>query len=305
MKALIYKSTGNFYLAKDEAGNFQKCRIRGRFRVSQEISTTNPVAVGDTVRLSEEKDTEGIATIVEIENRKNYIVRAAIQQSTQRHIIAANLDLAVLVATLKNPFTSQGFTDRFLVTAEAYHIPATIIFNKSDTFQGNTLKAWKNRKTILEKIGYPVLTVSALTGEGIEELRSMLKDKITLFSGHSGVGKSTLINRIDPDLNLKTGTVSSYNEKGRHTTSFAEMFDLYFGGQIIDTPGIKELGLIDIEKTELSHYFPEMACRLDNCKFNNCLHATEPGCGIKAAVQSGEISEERYQSYLSLLASLA
>lgn len=304
MKAVVYKSTGNFYLVKDQTEAFQQARFRGKFKVDKEISTTNPIAVGDRVLLSEEKDAEGVMTILSVEKRKNYIIRAAIHHPRQRHIIASNMDAAILVATLKNPFTSQGFMDRFLVTAEAYHIPALIVFNKADTFHGNTHLAWENKKNILEKASYPTLTVSAQTGVGIEALQAFLEDKTTLLCGHSGVGKSTLINRLAPDLDLKTGAISNYNEKGKHTTSFAAMFDLPFGGRIIDTPGIKELGLVDIEKEELSHYFPEMAERLNECKFNNCIHDNEPGCAIKMAVSEGKISIERYESYLTLLASL-
>lgn len=305
MRALIYKSTGNFYLAKDTTGAFQQCRFRGKFKIDKEISTTNPIAVGDWVTLGPDRDSEGIAMIVSVEERKNYIIRAAIHHPALRHIIAANMDLAILVATLKNPFTSQGFMDRFLVTAEAYHIPALIVFNKADTHQGNTVEAWENKKHILEKAGYPTLTVSAETGSGISELKKYIQDKISLFSGHSGVGKSTLINALSPDFQLKTGAVSDYNEKGKHTTSFAAMYDLPFGGQIIDTPGIKELGLVDIGKGELSHYFPEMASKLNDCKFNNCIHLNEPGCAIKEAVMKGQICSERYQSYISLLEDLS
>lgn len=304
MSALIYKSQGNFYTAKDENGIFSQCRIRGKLKIDRDISTTNPIAVGDWVRLSEEKDQEGIATILSVEDRQNYIVRSAIHHPNQRHIIAANLDMAVLIATLKNPFTSQGFMDRFLITAEAYHIPALIIFNKSDTHYGNTFAAWENKKSILEKVDYRTLTVSAKTKDGIDTIKSFLVGKTSLFCGHSGVGKSTLINSLIPELKLKTGAVSEYNEKGKHTTSFAEMFDLPFGGRIIDTPGIKELGLVDIAPSELSHYFPEMAARLNDCKFHNCLHANEPGCAVKEAVQKNEISLERYQSYLALLRTL-
>lgn len=304
MKALIYKSTGNFYLVKDENGNFQNCRFRGKYKIDKEISTTNPIAVGDWVRLSEGKDPEGVGTILSVDSRKNYIIRSAIHHPTQRHIIAANMDLAVLIATLKNPFTSQGFMDRFLVTAAAYHIPALVVFNKADTHIGNTVAAWENKKNILESAGYPTLTISAQTEEGMAALKDYISDKISLFSGHSGVGKSTMINSLVPDFNLKTGAVSDYNEKGKHTTSFAAMYDLPFGGKIIDTPGIKELGLVDIAREELSHYFPEMVQRLNDCKFNNCIHQNEPGCAIKEAVIQGQISSERYQSYISLLEDL-
>ncbi|HET8573686.1 MAG TPA: ribosome small subunit-dependent GTPase A [Edaphocola sp.] len=304
MKALIYKSTGNFYQAKDENGRWCQCRIRGKLKLDKSISTTNPVAVGDWVTLADTVDPEGLSTILTILPRQNYIIRSAINLTFQRHIIAANMDLAVLVASLKNPFTSQGFMDRFLVTAEAYHIPALVVFNKADMHTGNTLLAWKNKKRILEQAGYPTLTVSGQAGEGIDEIKGVLKNKTTLFCGHSGVGKSTLINKIMPGLDLKTGQVSESNEKGRHTTTFAQMFDLDFGGRLIDTPGIKELGLVDIKKEELSHYFPEMAERLNDCRFNNCLHANEPGCAVKAAVSEGDISTERYESYLNLLDSL-
>lgn len=301
MKAQIYKSTGKFYLAKNEAGTFFQCRVRGKLKIDRDISTTNPVAVGDWVELSDQFDIEGVATILSVDPRRNYIIRESVHKSFKRHIIAANMDLAVLVATINRPFTSQGFLDRFLVTAEAYHIPALIIFNKSDTHEGNTLLAWEKKKNILEKAGYNTLTVSAKTETGIDHLKDLIKDKTSLFSGHSGVGKSTLINLLMPELALKTQRISESSEEGRHTTTYACMYDLDFGGRIIDTPGIKDLGLVDIKPAELSHYFPEMVTRLNDCKFNNCFHDGEPGCAIKEALNLGMISNERYNSYLSLL----
>lgn len=300
MRTQVYKSTGNRYLVKEEGGTFVTARVRGKLRIDKEISTTNPVAVGDWVSLAADRDEEGVAVIDAIEPRENYMVRQAVYPVVRRHIIAANLDLAVLVCCLKKPFTSQGFTDRFLVTAEAYHIPCLIVFNKADQHIGNTLKALTKRKALYKNIGYETLETSPITGLGIEDLKERLKGKTCLFTGHSGVGKSTLINQLIPDLNLQTKAVSDSSEKGQHTTTFAQMYDWEEGSQIIDTPGIKELGLVDIPPAELSHYFPEMKTLLPDCHFNNCLHINEPQCAVKKALANGEISSERYESYLSL-----
>lgn len=301
MEALIYKSTGSFYLAKDEFGKMWNCKIRGKLKIADAISTTNPIAVGDKVTIFIEDEGQNAAIITEILVRNNYIVRSSPHNKYQKHIIASNLDLAVLVATIKDPRTSQGFMDRFLVTAEAYHIPILIIFNKSDKHTGKITEQWQNKKSILEKIGYSTLTISTISGEGIQELKKILKDKTCLLSGHSGVGKSSLINVLIPNFNLRTTKISESSGKGQHTTTFAEMFDLPQGGRIIDTPGIKELGIVDFERADLAHYFPEMSALINECKFHNCIHLNEPGCAVKKAVAAGEISLDRYESYLIML----
>lgn len=305
MTATIYKSTGSFYLAYDDAGRKWTCRIRGRLKIDDAISSTNPIAVGDSVTLLIEDEDERTAVITGIGDRHNYIVRTSPHNKHQKHIVAANIDLALLVATIKDPRTSNGFIDRFLVTAEAYHIPAVIVFNKADLLQGKHEEEWLERKAIYESIGYETFTATALKGEGLDALSEKLHNKTTLFSGHSGVGKSTLINYFIPDKNLKVQEVSGWSGKGQHTTTFAEMFDLPGGGRIIDTPGVKEFGIVDMERDELSHYFPEMRILLDGCRFNNCIHINEPGCAVKAAVEAGSISIERYESYIAILSSLA
>jgi ribosome biogenesis GTPase len=242
--------------------------------------------------------------INEIYERRNYIVRSSPHQKSKIHIVASNLDQSILFATLKEPRTSQGFIDRFLVTCEAFHIPAIIIFNKADIYKDKEMAKFESLKSIYEKAGYKVFLTSVINHQGTEEIKAVLKDKTTLVSGHSGVGKSSLLNSIFPELNLKTQDVSGWSGKGQHTTTFAEMFDLPFGGKIIDTPGVKEFGIVDIPKQELSHYFPEMRERLNGCQFNNCLHVNEPGCAIKEAVIKGEISEDRYVSYHNILGSI-
>jgi ribosome biogenesis GTPase len=263
------------------------------------ITTTNPVAVGDVVDFEMEPDSEN-GVITNLQQRKNYIIRKAINLSKQAQIIAANLDQALLVVTLASPRTSLGFIDRFLVTAEAYDIPARLIFNKLDLFSDEGLEILADYKAIYENIGYPCFEVSALEGTNIEQVQELLKDKVTLFSGHSGVGKSSLINSLLPNLDLRTHMVSEWSDKGMHTTTFAEMFELPQGGFIIDTPGIRELGVIDIEKQELGHFFPEMRSRMNQCRFNNCRHINEPGCAVLEALEEGEIELSRYESYLSI-----
>lgn len=303
MKAKVYKSTGSWYTLKDETGKFWNGRIKGVLKLD-DITSTNPIAVGDWVEAEPESENDNTAVISEILQRHNYINRQSPRHKHQHHIVAANLDQSMLIATLKEPRTSQGFIDRFLVASEMYHVPALIVFNKSDLYKGKELEKYEAWKEMYEAIGYKVLLVSAEKKEGIEELITLLKDKVTLVSGHSGVGKSSLLNEIFPGINLKTGDISGWSGKGQHTTTFAEMFDLPGGGQIIDTPGMREFGLVDIEKQELSHYFPEMRDRLNNCQFNNCLHINEPGCAIKEAVINGEIHEDRYVSYVSILDSI-
>lgn len=304
MKAVIYKSTGNLYLVKDESGAIWNCRMRGRLKIDKTIASTNPVAVGDWVNVDIEDEEQRTGVIYGVESRQNYIVRSSPHNRNQKHIIAANLDIAVLIATIAEPRTSQGFIDRFLVTAEAYHIPAVIVFNKSDLHVGEIADLYEHQKSIFESIGYPVLAVSIKNEKSIHDLKLFLKDKTSLFSGHSGVGKSTLINQLIPDVQLRTAEVSKWSGKGQHTTTFAEMFDLPFGGRVIDTPGIKELGLVNFDQYELAHYFPEMRALIHNCKFNNCIHIDEPGCAIKAAIANDQIAIERYESYLSMIAEL-
>lgn len=303
MKAKVYKSTGSWYTLKDGTGKFWNGRIKGVLKLD-DITSTNPVAVGDWVEAEPESENDNTAVISEILQRHNYINRQSPRHKHQHHIVAANLDQSMLIATLKEPRTSQGFIDRFLVASEMYHVPALIVFNKSDLYKGKELEKYEAWKEMYEAIGYKVLLVSAEKKEGIGELSTLLEDKVTLVSGHSGVGKSSLLNVIFPGINLKTGDISGWSGKGQHTTTFAEMFDLPGGGQIIDTPGMREFGLVDIAKQEVSHYFPEMRERLNHCQFNNCLHINEPGCAIKEAVINGEIHEDRYVSYVSILDSI-
>lgn len=298
MRGLVTKSTGSWYQVLGDDGVSYDCRIKGKFR-TKGIKTTNPIAVGDWVGF-ELEPSEQTGIIISLEPRKNYIIRRSVNLSKQTQILGANLDQAVLVVTLASPPTSLGFIDRFLVTAEAYGIPAVLVFNKLDLFSEAGKEILQEYKSIYERIGYPCYEVSALEGTHIDVLKAILRDKVTLVSGHSGVGKSTLINRIIPGLELRTGQISDWSDKGKHTTTFAEMIDLPFGGKLIDTPGIRELGIVDIEKAELSHFFPEMRNYLNKCRFNNCRHINEPGCMVLEAVQEGKIEESRYDSYLSM-----
>ncbi|MBK7562676.1 MAG: ribosome small subunit-dependent GTPase A [Chitinophagaceae bacterium] len=303
MKATVYKSTGSWYTVKDETGKFWDARMKGVMKMD-DITSTNPVAVGDIVEIEAQSDSENSAIIDEIHKRNNYINRQSPRHKYQHHIVAANLDQSMLVATLKEPKTSQGFIDRFLVASEMYHVSPFIVFNKSDLYKTKELAKYEQWKDMYEKIGYKVFLISAEKKEGVDEVLALLKNKTTLISGHSGVGKSSFLNVVFPDIKLKTQDVSGWSGKGQHTTTFAEMFDLPFGGRIIDTPGMREFGLVDIEKQEVSHYFPEMRDRLNNCQFNNCLHFNEPGCAIKEATVNGEIHEDRYVSYLSIMESI-
>ncbi|HEY8780458.1 MAG TPA: ribosome small subunit-dependent GTPase A [Mucilaginibacter sp.] len=298
MQGLIIKSTGSWYQVQTPDKQRVDCRIKGKFRIKG-IVTTNPLAVGDVVDFEMEPE-QGTGVITNLHPRKNYIIRKSINLSKQGQIIAANLDQALLVVTLASPRTSLGFIDRFLVTAEAYDIPAKLIFNKLDLFSDEGLEILADYKAIYEKIGYPCYEVSALEETNIEQVKELLKGKVSLFSGHSGVGKSSIINALLPDLELRTNLVSGWSDKGVHTTTFAEMFELPQGGFIIDTPGIRELGVIDIEKQELSHFFPEMRALLNQCRFNSCRHINEPGCAVIKAVENGEIELSRYESYLSI-----
>ena len=303
MQALVYKSTGSWYQVKAEGNpTMLSARIKGKLKIDG-ITSTNPVAVGDWVEIEPEEGSENYI-ISAVSPRNNYVNRTSPQNRNAHHIVAANLDQSVLFATLKDPKTSLGFIDRFLVTCEAYHIPAIIVYNKADIYNEKILQKFEEIRKLYEGIGYKTLLVSVQEKKGLNELKQLLTGKITLLSGHSGVGKSSLINYLFPELALKTQNVSDWSGKGMHTTTFAEMHELPFGGKVIDTPGIRELGLVDISKEELSHYFPEMRERLNDCKFNNCLHENEPGCAIKQAVANGEISEERFISYLSIKESI-
>jgi ribosome biogenesis GTPase len=298
MEGLITKSTGSWYQVLTKDGQKYDCRIKGIFR-TKGIKTTNPIAVGDEVDFELEPE-QGTGVIIKLHPRRNYIIRKSINLSKQAQIIAANLDQAILVVTLASPRTSLGFIDRFLVTAEAYDIPAALVFNKLDLFSEEGLEILSDYQAIYEHIGYPCYEVSSLKGTNIDQVSATIKDKVTLFSGHSGVGKSSLINALVPDLKLRTTEISEWHDKGVHTTTFAEMFELPQGGYIIDTPGIRELGVIDIEKNELSHFFPEMRALLNQCRFNSCRHVNEPGCAVIKAVEEGEIELSRYESYLSI-----
>lgn len=298
MKCLVTKSTGSWYQVVNNEGKVIECRIKGKFRI-KDIRTTNPIAVGDIVEIEMEPH-QDTGVIVKLAPRKNYIIRKSINLSRQSQIIAANLDQAFLIVTLASPRTSLGFIDRFLVTAEAYDIPASLIFNKLDLFSDEGMEYLSEYENIYTKIGYPCYKVSAKEGTNLGEIELLLKDKVTLVSGHSGVGKSTLINALIPDLEIKTGSVSDWSDKGQHTTTFAEMHNLPMGGYLIDSPGIRELGVFDIEQQFLGHHFPEIRERLNECRFHNCRHINEPGCSIIEAVENGEIDVSRYESYLSI-----
>ncbi|MGH2643146.1 MAG: ribosome small subunit-dependent GTPase A [Chitinophagaceae bacterium] len=304
MKAIIYKSTGSWYTAKTSDNRTWQCRIAGKMKIDEDITTTNPVAVGDEVEIEIENEDQQTAIITSVEDRNNYIIRASPHSRIKNQIVAANIDQAVLIATLKEPKTSQGFIDRYLVSAAAYHVPAVIIFNKQDLYHAKEMKHFYEWEVMYKKVGYPVLLASALKEEGLEEIINILKNKTSLFAGHSGVGKSTLINDLIPQLYLKTQMVSDWSGKGTHTTTFAEMFELPSGGKIIDTPGIRELGIVDMEKTELSQYFLDLLPYLSECHFNNCLHINEPGCAVKEAVERGDITDDRYESYLAMLSTM-
>lgn len=298
MQGLVTKSTGSWYTVLGDDDLKYECRIKGKLRMKGLVST-NPVAVGDRVDFELEPDQE-TAVISKVQDRKNYIIRKSINLSKQVQIIAANLDLACLVVTLASPRTSLGFIDRFLVTAEAYGVPAILIFNKLDLFSKKGLEILDNYFDLYQNIGYPCYAVSATKGTNIEQLETVIKDKISLFSGHSGVGKSSLINRLIPGKELRTGEISDWSDMGKHTTTFAELFELPFGGKLIDTPGIRELGIADIEKHELGHFFPEMRAIMNACKFNNCVHINEPGCAVLQALENGDLEPTRYDSYQSI-----
>ncbi|NOU59851.1 ribosome small subunit-dependent GTPase A [Marinifilum sp. JC070] len=296
-EGLVIKSTGSWYTVKTNDGEVHNCRIKGRFRM-EGIRTTNPIAVGDRVDFEEDKESK---VVVNIHDRKNYIIRKSSNLSKHSQIIASNVDHAYLIVTVNYPLTTTTFIDRFLAAAEAYRIPVSLIFNKIDRYRPNDMDRLNELKGIYEKIGYKCYEISAKNGTHLDIIKDALKDHINLLSGHSGVGKSTLINAIQPGLDLKTGEISEAHSQGKHTTTFSEMFELDFGGYIIDTPGIRGFGTIDMEKEEMSHFFPEIFETSQNCQFNNCSHIHEPKCAVKAAVEAGEISITRYESYLGMI----
>jgi ribosome biogenesis GTPase / thiamine phosphate phosphatase len=340
MTGQVYKSTGSWYSVKTADGTLWNARIKGIFKLD-EITSTNPLAVGDIVELEPENALEATASITAIGHRRNYINRQSPAHKMHHHIVAANIDQSLLICTLRDPRTSQGFTDRFLVTCEAYHVPAVLVFNKTDLYRKKEEEKFTQLKGVYEAIGYRVIRMSVRTGEGVEELKAILQGKISLLSGHSGVGKSSFLNAIFPALRLKTQDISGWSGKGIHTTTFAEMFDLppehpgagagvhpdpeagptgearstggsenaagtrsVPAGQVIDTPGMREFGLVDISRQELSGYFPEMRALAGQCQFNNCVHIDEPGCAVKAAVGAGRIHELRYDSYCHILGTI-
>jgi len=301
MTGTVYKSTGSWYYVKSEDNKFYNCRIKGKFRMKG-IKSTNPIAVGDVVDFDLDETVDEVNGIItNIHDRKNYIVRKSVNLSKQTHIIASNIDIGFLIVTINNPTTTTSFIDRFLVTAKAYGIEAILIFNKIDTFDDATLDEQLYLQHTYEQIGYKCLRVSATDNKGVAELMDLMKGKVTMFSGHSGVGKSTLVNTIEPTLNLKTKEISNTHSQGQHTTTFAEMFDLSNDIRIIDTPGIRGFGMVDMEKQEVSDYFPEFFALKEDCKFNNCLHKEEPHCAVKKALDEDKIAWSRYQSYLKIL----
>jgi len=303
-KGLVIRSTGSWYSVKTDSGEILDCRIKGKLRM-KEVRTTNPVAVGDRVEFElqhDETSKEGVTGVIfSVDPRKNYIIRKASNLSKESQIIAANIDHAYIIVTVNYPVTLPGFIDRYLISAMAYRIPASLVFNKLDLYNEKDYEKLEGYLQTYESIGYKCLQVSAEKNFNIGPLRDELKGKISLFSGLSGVGKSTLLNRIDPTLDLKTGVISDHHQQGKHTTTFAEMFEMQGGGYLIDTPGIRGFGVIDMEKTEISHYFPEMFGLLNQCRFFNCTHVHEPGCAVKKAFETGEIPATRYESYLSLI----
>ena len=297
VNGLVYRSTGSWYDVKLDTGEFVEARLVGKLR-TKGIRTTNPIAVGDKVCLN--VDDHNNAVIQSIVERKNYVIRKSVNLSKEAHVIAANVDLAILVVTIAYPITSPGFIDRFTVTTQAYGIPLLIVFNKIDLFSGKEIQLLQEYEAAYEIAGYPTLRTSAQNKTGVQELDRLIDGKTVLFSGNSGAGKSTLINALNSDFELKTGELSSTHQTGKHTTTFAEMFDLTTSTKIIDTPGIKGFGLVDLEKEELSRYFPEMMTLLNECKFHNCRHINEPGCAVIAAVKNNEIGQSRYKSYLAM-----
>lgn len=301
MKGVVYKSTGSWYTIKATDGIFYECKIKGKFRI-EGIKSTNPIAAGDHVEFEvETKGDQTIGIINKITPRTNYIIRKSVNLSKQTHIIAANVDIAFLLVTLNNPPTFTPFIDRFLVTAQAYQIKAVLLFNKIDTYNQDQTLEIKYLADLYRNIGYECIGISAKTGKNIDRVKQMMYGKVSMFSGHSGVGKSTLVNALEPTLELKTSEISTQHSQGQHTTTFAEMYDLCFGAQIIDTPGIKGFGVVEVEKQELGDYFPEFFELKNQCKFNNCLHKQEPKCAVKDALENDTVSWSRYKSYLQIL----
>ncbi len=299
-KGLIMRSTGSWYEVRDSAGHMWQCRLKGKFK-TMGLKVTNPLAVGDNVRFEIEDDNQNFGIIHEILPRENYVIRSSVHKTAHAHLLAANVDQAILIVTLVFPRTSLGFMDRFLVAIESFRIPGILVFNKQDLINDEMKDFQSELMELYESLGYKCLATTAVTKEGLEPFEKLLEGKVSLLSGHSGVGKSTLVNAIAPDLDIKTQEVSTFANKGVHTTTFAEMFELVPGTFIIDSPGIKELGLADMKPGEISHYFPEMRRKLNECRFNNCQHINEPGCAIKDAVENGEIAFSRYESYLSMV----
>lgn len=297
---LVMRSTGSWYDVRSEEGDILQCRLKGKFKIMG-LKVTNPIAVGDKVVYEIEDENRNTGIISEILPRENYIIRQSVHKSAHGHLLATNIDQAVLIATLTFPRTSLGFIDRFLVAAESFRIPTVLIFNKLDLLDDDRVAYQEELTQLYESLNYPCLFTSAIDGNGVTEFHDVLRGKVSLIAGHSGVGKSTLVNAIAPDLDLRTSNVSTFANKGVHTTTFAEMFEIDAETFIIDSPGIKELGLADIQKEEISHYFPEMLELINQCRFNNCLHLDEPNCAIKDAVMEGQIAQSRYFSYLSMM----
>jgi ribosome biogenesis GTPase / thiamine phosphate phosphatase len=298
VEGVVIKSVGSSYFVRTSEGTTVECRLKGIFRIKG-LKATNPVAVGDYVSFKESEKDEG-SVIFKIHERKNYIIRKSTKLSKTVQILASNIDQALLVVTLAFPRTSTGFMDRFLVTAEAYKIPVVIVFNKCDVTDEDMDERVKEITDMYEKIGYPCMRVSALKGTNIDALKAVMKDKTSLIAGHSGVGKTALVNAVEPGLKLHTADLSMFSMKGKHTTTFAEMYPLKMGGYIIDSPGIKEFGLVDFYKEELTHYYPELFALLPQCKYHNCTHTGEPDCAVERAAESGEIHPLRYQNYLNI-----
>lgn len=301
MTGTVYKSTGSWYTVKTDLGATYECRIKGKFRLKG-IKSTNPIAVGDVVDFELETDNDQTTGIInKIHDRKNYIIRKSVNLSKQTHIIASNIDQVFLLITINNPPTLTSFIDRFLVTTEAYSIKTILLFNKVDTYDDDTLLEVKLLAHLYRQIGYECIGISSTTRKNVDKVKNMMKNKVSMFAGHSGVGKSTLVNAIEPDLDLKTKAISMQHSQGQHTTTFAEMFDLSFGAKIIDTPGIKGFGIVDMDKEEIGDYFPEFFALKQDCKFNNCLHVEEPKCAVKEALEQNEVAYSRYRSYLQML----
>lgn len=301
MTGIVYKSTGSWYTVKTDDGQWYECRIKGKFRIKG-IKSTNPVAVGDVVDFDlDTKSDVATGVITHIQERENYIIRKSVNLSKQTHIIASNIDQVFLLVTLNNPPTFTAFIDRFLITAEAYGIDAILLFNKIDTYTEDELLEIKFLAAMYREIGYECMGISALKETNIDAVKKQMEGKVNMFTGHSGVGKSTLVNAIEPDLNLKTKAISEQHMQGQHTTTFAEMYDLNFDAKIIDTPGIKGFGIVDMEREEIGNYFPEFFALKSECKFNNCLHLEEPKCAIKDALDNDELHWSRYKSYVQIM----